>query len=145
MARVPTFERCRDSRPIAEDLKRVYVGPVDPRFMVSLWHQMLRQLDVSTPPTTTHYQYLVAFTPVGKLGRVPDLTSAKTWLREELRWWREEGDPSQSIGEDMVATAIGFWLFPLEALSTQAEEASMRSQMMDLTGHWPELALMDVT
>ena len=144
LARVPTFERCRDPRPIAEDLKRVYVGVVDPRFMVSLWHQMLQQLDVPKP-STTHYQYLVAFTPSLEPGRVPDLTSVKTWLRKEESWWREEGDPSQSLGEDVVATAVGFWLFPLEALTTHAEDIGMETQFLDLTGHWPDLALMDVT
>ncbi len=41
IARTPTFERYPDPRPIAEDLKKVYVGDVDPRFTVGLWQRML--------------------------------------------------------------------------------------------------------
>ena len=143
MSRVPTFERLRDPRPISEDLKRVYVGSVDPRVLVGWWNRVLRKWEVSS--SQTQYRYLMTFKPLGGRELVQDRESMRAWLDKEEDWWKQEGDPSQS-SENVVESAAGFWLVPLEALTVYADAATIgSSEMMDLTGHWPELALMDVS
>lgn len=77
MATAPTFERLYDSRSIAGDLRKVYVG-TDPLAMLCFWQKLLRMWDTS--PVQVKYQFMLAFTPSSHQPPIYSQESAKTWI-----------------------------------------------------------------
>ncbi|RAL17553.1 2EXR domain-containing protein [Aspergillus homomorphus CBS 101889] len=190
MVTTTTFDRLpRDPRDIAEDLKRVFVGCMDPRVMFDFWGRLLLRWGVS--PSHVQYRFLLSFEPTN--GQVHDRVSAEKWLLKEDRIWKGEPHDDRSteerdeeaqedpgplgqflrrwkhrwpVGakhekyrnedlENAVRPAFGFWLFPLEALGVSLDSYKegggfiqpegwqwKAKQLLDLTGHWPELALL---
>jgi len=77
-AMAPTFERLhRDPRPIAQDLRQVFVGTGDPRHMLQLWRQLLKKWGVSPP--RIEYRFYLAITPINQ---IYDRGSAKKMVTE---------------------------------------------------------------
>ena len=180
MAMAPTFERLhRDPRPIAQDLRKVFVGTFDPRRMLQLWLRLLKKWDVS--PTQIQYRFLLTFIPTLERHQIRDRGSAVRWLQREDNQWRgiqdddeydEKADkPFVNVFKDLsfpigaesekykdedleraVKPAFGFWLFPVDALGPLQEKGvpehqgfrSVPKRMLDMTEHWPELALLNV-
>ena len=194
LAMAPTFERLhRDPRPIAQDLRQVFVGTFDPRHMLHLWRQLLKKWGVSPPQI--EYRFYLAFTPIGQDDQIYDHGSAKGWLQKEDDEWRkpwEDGPAESSQDQDQeqekadepfsgfssffqkankrwpvgaasekfqnedpekaVKPAFGFWLFPVDALGALPEKGFSEDegfqpkpkQLLDMTGHWPELALLNL-
>ena len=147
----PTFERRnRDPRPIAEDLKHVFVGTSDPRTMLHSWRRLLKKWNVSPP--YIEYRFLLTFHPsLSQPRMVSDRESAQTWLEKDDARWRDlfEDDSADSTNpfasyfkkknldwpwgpklekfknedlEKAVKPAFGFWLFPVNALGAFPEE-----------------------
>lgn len=157
IAMTPTFERLhRDPRPITQDLRQIFEPSFDPRHTFRLWQQLLKKWGASPPKI--EYRLLLAFEPTSD-DQIFDRGSAKRWLQKEDDAWTGKlprGDGMFShlkfpIGaehekyrnEDLeraVKPAFGFWLFPVEALGA-LEEGQNLGQALDLTEHWPELAL----
>lgn len=167
MTTSPTFERLlRDPRPIAQDLKAL-TGLADLRDVAQLWLQLLRKWRAS--PYGIEYRFLLAFDPTLGGDQISARTSAKTWLRkEDDQWngrapddgflknkgvkWLVGAEDEKYRNEDLknaVRTAFGFWLFPVEALGPIDEKGlledegsrSRRKTFLNMTEHWPELAL----
>ena len=148
------FERtARDPRPIFEGLKRLYAGNFsspDPRHRIRHWFQALEKWNVKH----THeveYRFVVAYEPpVGTAygPAVSDRASAQAFLKWEDDEYSECEVEEWNTGP--VAPAFGFWLFPLTAFGLMQEEGVSAEQgyrdrtspILDLTGHWPELAVM---
>ena len=193
MAMAPTFERLhRDPRPIAHDLRQVFVGTSDPRGMLHLWRQLLKRWGVSPPQI--EYRFYLAFTPISQGDQIYDRGSAIRWLQKEDDAWTkpwEGGSAESSLDQDQekadkplpgfsiffkmknmkirvgalsekyrnedlekaVKPAFGFWLFPVEALGALPEEGLSEdegfypkpNQILDMTEHWPELALFSLS
>lgn len=152
MATTPTFERrLRDPRPIAGDLRKVYVG-ADPLEKLWIWRKILKTWDIS--PSQAKYKFMLAFLPPGFHSPIYNQESAKRWLKvEDDEWtgkWRlddriEDGHAYRSyeyfegvrkypIGalhekyrdEDLdkaTKPAFGFWLFPMDAFGKLPEKA----------------------
>ncbi|KAI9654533.1 MAG: hypothetical protein M1821_006623 [Bathelium mastoideum] len=161
-AQAPSFERLhRDPRSIADDLQRVYVGDHHPRDVVYSWRQLLKTWGIS--PTRVKYYFLLALCPIAK-HQISDCRSAKDWLQLEDDSWngvQKEGPFSglklpiaaqseKYKNEDLtkaVKPAFGFWLFPVDELGALPEKELSEdrfSGFLDLTKHWPELALLDL-
>ncbi|KAL8706386.1 MAG: hypothetical protein Q9201_000531 [Fulgogasparrea decipioides] len=163
----PTFERLhRDPRPIAQDLRKVFVGTSDPREMLLFWERLLKIWQVS--PTRIEYRFLLAFDPTLGGDAISTRTGAEKWLQREDDVWRNPsangiammnerlpvGASSEMVqDEDLeraVRPAFGFWLFRVEALGALHEEGHPEDQgflpkgkqMLDMTKYWPELALL---
>ncbi|RAK99189.1 2EXR domain-containing protein [Aspergillus ibericus CBS 121593] len=84
--------------------------------------------------------------PITPLGQI---------LRQKKLKWPVGAKHEKYRNEDLenaVKPAFGFWLFPLEALGIPSPAAfiqpegyqSKAKQLLDLTGHWPELALFSL-
>ncbi|KAF2268080.1 hypothetical protein CC78DRAFT_576629 [Lojkania enalia] len=140
-----TFDRRRDPRSIAPDLKRVYVGMGREGDMVILWHQLLAKFGIGTDNKHTEYRFLLTFDPTIDGDPIVDQKSAETWLmKESERWQNEAGE--LSINDDLrqdAKTTLGFWLFPIEVLEKAPSYEDGPVKMLDLSEYWPELASFD--
>lgn len=163
MGAVPSFRRVgRDPRPIADHLRRVFMGTCDPRQMFALWQKLLRKCGIE-PRTNMECRFVVAC----GARNIVDCTSAedylqledKTWLQGLNAWEQRLGSnggvcyESAEQLEQAPQTAIGFWVFPIEAIgemppiesSMEAVKGLLRPKRVeDLTRYKPELALMDL-
>jgi hypothetical protein len=149
-----SFERLhRDPRPIAQDLRRMFLAGSNPRRMFHLWQQLLNRFGV-IPPQIEYRLCLSCVLP--SLGnRIYDHQSAERWLQLEEEHWtranpdldRDQGGGSEKNKNEEIAnavqSAIGFWLFPIEVLDAKGFPYSTHD-MFDMSAYWPELALLGV-
>ncbi|KAL9627972.1 MAG: hypothetical protein Q9164_007432 [Protoblastenia rupestris] len=171
MAMPPTFERPhRDPRPIAQDLRKVLTGTSDSRHMLHLWRQLLMKWRVFPP--RIEYRFLLAFDPTVGGDQISDRRSARRWSQKEDDIWTGVDSDESFFGktkvkwpigassekyrdedlETAVRPAFGFWLFPVDALGPLPEERFLEEEgfrhlaksMLDMTAHWPELALLNL-
>lgn len=85
IAKVPNFKRLqRDPRPVAEDLKKIFVGTFPPLQTLDLWTRLLKKWRVS--PTQIEYRFLLGFEPVESY-QIYDRESANRWLQAEDDHW----------------------------------------------------------
>lgn len=153
MAQTATFERLRrDPRDIAPDLDWTLMTTFDNHRTVQDWNQVLGTLGVC-PPRHISYRLLLASEPrTPSCRRIIDRESANTFLEEEDERWAEGSRVAQeldSLNDDLERTvrpAVGFWLFPLEALDALARDGKPWHEfaLLDLRKYWPELALLDL-
>ncbi|ORY02676.1 hypothetical protein BCR34DRAFT_591847 [Clohesyomyces aquaticus] len=151
----------KDSRPISSDLKHILTHSPDPREIRAVWRDILKNWGVRREMPVRE-RVLFAFDPFSYEGEdIYDFKSAEKFLEEEQEEWVEnqrfahEFEPANAIttesakplpteGEAAVRPAIGFWLFPAEALG-ETENGNGQSpsgkRVFDMTGHWPEIAL----
>lgn len=163
----PTFERVgRDPRGGMErDLSKVFVGTFDPRQMLYRWRKFLDTWQVQQHCGGPDYRLLVAH---GQgLNAISDRESAAGWLQKEEERWTTSREryairvPSKAHTlrkespeelERVPRPAIGFWLFPLEAMGLMPSEeetvdgygngSPWRSKrVLDMRRYWPELCL----
>ncbi|SPO02006.1 related to ECM32 - DNA dependent ATPase/DNA helicase B [Cephalotrichum gorgonifer] len=121
MAQTGPFERLRrDPRDIAQDLGRIAVFSRDPRATVQAWNQLLYELGIS--PSHVSYRFLLTSKPSAPPCRIYDRESANVFLEAEDEAWMEahrderEPDSLDDGPKRLVEPAIGFWLFPVDAL-----------------------------
>ncbi|KAI1135535.1 hypothetical protein F5Y05DRAFT_174436 [Hypoxylon sp. FL0543] len=148
----------RDPRPIADGLDLVFVGRSDGLKMVFVWHKLLRRWarrGLEQPPRAKYHFLLSSGTY--KKQKVVDRATAEDWLREEDMYWaRFLGYRAISKSDYELEqapppkNAIGFWLFPVEALGPLPSDKEVRDAgpgiwkrklMMDFSAHWPALGL----
>ncbi|KAI1316786.1 hypothetical protein F5Y16DRAFT_420157 [Xylariaceae sp. FL0255] len=162
MSTVASFDRvARDPRNnIAQDLSRVYGGTSDARAMLFEWQQFLEKWNIHHPPhVVSAYRFVVSTSPYyssnprrGRPANVSDRQSASDWLQQEEEFlFKGVKIPIESAGELERAPrpAIGFWLFPMEALgpvpsSQLSDDSQVRwesKRIIDMGRHWPELCL----
>jgi hypothetical protein len=150
----PIFELlAKDPRPIGFDLKYVLTANGDPRRMRLDWQELLARWKIR------HKQPIkerVLFATRNPRNHIYDAPKAAEYLKTEEERWVElqrtrprifTMDSGKLPYEDAeklsnaVRPAIGFWLFPAEALGSLEGDLSGRKMTFDMTGHWPELAL----
>ncbi|KAI0528202.1 hypothetical protein F5B22DRAFT_584156 [Xylaria bambusicola] len=174
MSSTPTFERVgRDPRSSMErDLSRVFAGTFDPRQMLYRWRRLLEMWEIDCASGGPDYRLLISHSwRTGAMGRtgktISDRESAAEWLqKEEERWIRGQERcanrilarggriPVESTEELERAPrpAIGFWLFPIEAMGPMptpeetvdefGEGYSWKpKRLLDMRQYWPELCL----
>lgn len=163
----PMFERLhRDPRPIAQDLRKV-TCLAGSRHVLQVWLQLLKKW--RTSPPRIEYRFLLAFDPTMGGDQIFDRTSAEIWLqKEDDQWngrapddgflkdskvkWPVGAEHEEYKNEDLekaVRPAFGFWLFPVEALALINENGLLEEErsrprgetFLNMTEHWPELAL----
>jgi hypothetical protein len=149
----------RDPRPIAQDLRRTYTG-------LDRGQRAFRQLQDlfktwSAEPKNIQYRLLLGSQAPTTDG-ISSRASAKAWLVKEDEYWRwvAKGGkspfggkgafssmtwpPLKTPDEDLQTVsrpAVGFWLFPVQVI-TDPELGS--GPLLDLSSHWPELALVSL-
>ncbi|KAI0412977.1 hypothetical protein F5X98DRAFT_353385 [Xylaria grammica] len=174
MSTIATFDRVgRDPRQgMGRDLSRVFVGTFEPRQMVYGWHLLLDAWQIRHPRGGPEYRLLVSNgwgsgATAKRAGRITDRESAAEWLcKEDERWARgQERHASMILRrggklpiespeelERVPRPAIGFWLFPVEALGPmpgleggfdEYHNSSVwrAKRVVDMRQHWPELCL----
>jgi hypothetical protein len=174
MSTIPTFDRiAQDPRNgMTRDLSRVFVGTSDPRQMSCRWHLLLDTWQIRHPHRGPEYRFLVANGWGGgriakKAKKIFDRDSAAEWLRQEEERWaagqerhaasilRRGGKLPVENPEDLEHAprpAIGFWLFPIEALGPMPGPEVLLNphdngftweskRVVDMRQHWPELCL----
>ncbi|KAI0099597.1 hypothetical protein GGR51DRAFT_391639 [Nemania sp. FL0031] len=168
MPAIPSFERSsRDPRDgLERDLSRVYVGTFDPRRMVSQWQKLLHRWNVIyTPGKAPEYSVIIS-TGVGSSSKdIISRDDASEWLQlEDERWIGGQQRHASRIikkgyklplesPEELAKAprpAIGFWLFPIEALgeipgpealAENGESIWEAKRVVDMRKYWPELWL----
>lgn len=165
---VPRFQRIKsDPRKIEEDLKKVYLGTFEPRKMIVRWRKILKKYSVNTQPGV-QYRFLLACEPRPKETEIIDQKSAAEYILHEdktfqdgvERWekrLKNKKIPRETpeFLQTVPKTAIGFWLFPIQALGglppenlslEESEQHISRSKsVVDMTDFRPELGLLDLS
>ncbi|CAJ2512870.1 Uu.00g009890.m01.CDS01 [Anthostomella pinea] len=133
LAATPTFDLiARDPRPICADLCRVFAGTGDPRRMAMVWSETLSNWNIQQPGRQARCRYLLAIERGEHRGNnIACRQDAEDWLQLEdrawtrrqrkyekhiLRWGGNVPVESPDKLEKASRPAVGFWLFPLEAL-----------------------------
>ncbi|KAH9907610.1 hypothetical protein F4778DRAFT_548490 [Xylariomycetidae sp. FL2044] len=157
----PTFERLpRDPRAVARDLKEVCIGmPIE---FYNFWKQgVLNRFGVDG--SKTRHQILLA--NAGQIGphrRVENRGDMEALLQNEYEEWAgmvkdwdyaNERKPERSDAElreywlqefpESDMSAVGFWLFPIEAF-LQLPREKLGLPLVDLSHSWPELCLTEL-
>ncbi|KAI0456405.1 hypothetical protein F5B21DRAFT_467638 [Xylaria acuta] len=174
MSTIAAFDRlAQDPRDgMNRDLSRVFVGTFDPRLMPCRWHLLLDTWQIHHPHRNPEYRFLVANgwgsgRMARKAKKISDRHSAAEWLQKEEERWvggqerhaasilRRGGKLPVESPEELECAprpAIGFWLFPIEALGPIPGPESLLNpedhsfpweskRVVDMRQHWPELCL----
>ncbi|KAI1113175.1 hypothetical protein F5Y14DRAFT_226267 [Nemania sp. NC0429] len=175
MSLIPSFDRlARDPRHnIHRDLSRVYAGTCDPRQMVCMWQTFLRRWNIIHPPGEAPvYRLMVSEGWETGGGDIVDRESAAEWLQkedeiDEIRHSQQLRLAGRVTGagydlplespeelEEAPRPAIGFWLFPIEAIGPVPGPEALEDRngfywthnsLVDMRQHWPELCLSRLT
>ena len=152
----PSFNLLRyDPRPVGPELRYVLTASSDPRQMRVQWRELLQRWEIRQVQSTRE-RVLFAYDPLSYEQQVYDIRTANKFLKEEEAKWlgaqqQWKGVVRKHAGKvpieglevllKAVRPAIGFWLFPAEALGGLDGDISGMKKVFDMTGHWPELAL----
>jgi hypothetical protein len=144
---ISTFVRVGlDPRNIQTCLQSLNVAVKEPYGIISSWQKLLRQWQVEPQCTSTHQLIFAQDQVLARpLRRIVDRLSAKDFVptEEERCRRRPDSDPART-----AAIAIGFWIFPIDAFIPRpgpgvdlSEIIEVPHPVIDLSNHWPELAL----
>jgi hypothetical protein len=158
-ASTPTFKLLRrDPRAVELDLRYVLTAGVDPRQLRVQWRQLLAKWGIQQAQQTRERLLFASKVPHPEQ-QIHDMKTASKYLdAEEERWLKTQRKYHRIVEKyagkvpvegpeelaEAVRPAIGFWLFPAEALGSLEgfpEELSRTKKVFDMTDHWPELAL----
>jgi hypothetical protein len=122
------------------------------------WKELLKRWEIhQTQPTKE--RLLFACKPYFHVYSVYNIKTANVFLKmEKKRWLRSQQGwkmvvirfagkvPTEGLEELAKATkpAVGFWLFPAEALGDLTDNSWDMKEIFDMTGYWPELKLSDI-
>jgi hypothetical protein len=152
----PSFDLLeRDPRPVGPELTSIVTACPDPRQMRVQWRMMLERWEIHQVQPTRE-RVLFSYDPPPYSLQVYDIRTANEFLKEEEARWLQSQLQRKGIirkfaakvpieGPEELAKAvrpaIGFWLFPAEALGSLDENIMGMGNVFDMTGSWPELAL----
>lgn len=151
MAQTATFERLRrDPRDITRDLDRITMKTFDSRHTLHDWNEVRARL--GNPRHPISYHLLLASSNWATSGPIVDRKSVDALLEKEEEIWAEgsrggeEFDPLNDDLERAVRPAVGFWLFPMDAMDALRRngEPFYEFCMLDLREYWPELAVLEL-
>lgn len=157
---ISTFDRVGiDPREAAEtELGRLYMGTIDPREIIWRWKRLLRTWDIHHQPGQVDYRLLVGQKPVvklrpwtvGSVGQAKKFISIKNRERERAIGVKIEGEDPGEEACRCKTTAVGYWLFPAEALGSVGEGVTLQDmdfrpcRFLDMRNSWPELLLSSI-
>ncbi|KAI9658414.1 MAG: hypothetical protein M1821_002547 [Bathelium mastoideum] len=157
---IPSFDLLQnDPRPMGPELKYVLTATADPREIRKPWQELLRKWDIRQPQPTRE-RVLFACVPLPYKQQIYDINTADKFLIEEQenwletqRQWREDiirhtgKFPVEGPKElaRAVGPAVGFRLFPADALGPLEGDISRMKKVFDMTGWQPELALSNIS
>ncbi|KAK0735157.1 hypothetical protein B0T26DRAFT_746974 [Lasiosphaeria miniovina] len=164
----------RDPREVLDDLgTKMYVRLFIGLDAVRLWRELLARWAISAPQIE-YRCLMAFDPTLGSDGDVTSRVRAERFLEKEDDVWRRPMSewrypPKISAGspfgdllkerlhdpppadrvppEDLdraVRPAFGFWLFPISMMKAVAEAPAPVNKKLNLSQHWPELALMDL-
>ncbi|KXX81283.1 hypothetical protein MMYC01_201943 [Madurella mycetomatis] len=155
-AAIPSFDLLgRDPRPIGPELRYVLTATRDPRHMRLWWRELLARWNIRQARPTKE-RVLFAYEPTRSEKEVRDIKSAVGFLDGEEEGWlslqkswhkvlmKQTKQALVEWSEELakaVRPAIGFWLFPAEALGDLDGDIPSSKVRYDMSGYWPELAL----
>jgi len=152
----------RDLRPIGPELKCVVTTCSNSRQMRILWRDPLERLEIRQAQPARERVLFAYRMPRYEELLVDDIKTADDFLgREEESWLRSQertgchyhrveyltGKPPPIEGPEELAKAVrpalGFWLFPVEALGSleSVDMSGSGKRVFDMSDHWSELAL----
>lgn len=126
-----------DPRPIMNDLKRVYLGPGDPRIAVRAWSYLLMKLGIKNDSLSRNSSFKLCY---GETRLFNHLTRAQIannnrrgvheWMGEDLAYSKKRRRVWEIAEESREAPqlAIGFWLFPLESIGPLYEKTKRKGE-----------------
>ncbi|OAQ85238.1 hypothetical protein VFPFJ_07627 [Purpureocillium lilacinum] len=153
----------KDPRPIGPELEFVATCSGNPRRFHIPWEDLMRRCRINGPndnqrePRT---RILFSYTPWPYGEQIVDSESARRFVKkEEERWLDMQRSWDSSVtqhaskvpieGPEELARAtrpaIGFWLFPAEALGPIDGNMLDMKVVFDLREHWPQLALSELS
>ncbi|KAI1813113.1 hypothetical protein GGS20DRAFT_586810 [Poronia punctata] len=154
-----SFQRFkRDPRAIGLDLKAVYLDYNTPA-MMGIWKEAMENWGVETSQTeirhlVSSYEWYecgsgVAIQAVLDGEEDSVCVEAKAeWHTSSSRFWsKNEAKPTDEQVQEAAAVlpAIGFWLFPPEAVPSYREHNWRGGwNLIDVSRYWPELCVFDV-
>ncbi|KAI1179954.1 hypothetical protein F4777DRAFT_355233 [Nemania sp. FL0916] len=160
MSAIPSFDRLAlDPRDrMDRDLSRVFVGTHDFRKTLVDWLIVFARWKISYPPQQGPKCFLMISTGGSSNNDIVDRESAAEWLRKEDELWnagqRREATRILKKGYQMPLEtpeelemcpqpAIGFWLFPIQALVRGSRSGSHRQghRNVDMRRFRPQLCL----
>ncbi|KND88467.1 hypothetical protein TOPH_06851 [Tolypocladium ophioglossoides CBS 100239] len=152
----PSFNLLRrDPRPVGPELKFVLTACSDPRQMRIRWQELQERWEIRQAQPARE-RVLFAYDTPSYEEQVYDIKTAGKFLKEEEERWLGSQQKWHMIAKkfagkvpvegpeelaNAVRPAIGFWLFPAEALGDLGGSLSGSKVVFDMTGHWLELAL----
>jgi hypothetical protein len=159
----PSFDLLKqDPRPLESRLNFVLEGYYDPRQMRVQWQLFLEKWGIRQAQPTKE-RVLFAHEP-NRSEEVYDIRTAIEFLEKEEersvssinyrhRWYtgtdasQEKLPVEEGKGKaDGIQAAVGFWLFPAEALGDlEGDFARKIRNVYDMRGSWPELALSHIS
>lgn len=153
----------KDPRPIGPELEFVATCSGNPQRYHIPWRDLMRRCKINglndnqrEPRTRVLFSYTAY--PYGD--QIVDSKSAKRFVKKEEESWLDSQHkwdwvvikhaskmPIEEPEELARATrpAIGFWLFPAEALGPTDGDMLKMKIVFDLRKHWPQLALSDLS
>ncbi|KAF2732837.1 hypothetical protein EJ04DRAFT_565581 [Polyplosphaeria fusca] len=142
---VSTFKRIkRDPRAIGDDLKKIYTSTGSVTRMLCEWQELLTKYGVTS--SRAKCKLLLTFDPRLSHDPIVDCTDGAAFLQKEQdQWIAEGGEHAQNENlEKAVPSVFGFWLFPIEEMAGLESESFGALEMTNLSGHWPELGLVEL-
>jgi len=144
----------RDKDQVEKDLQYVLAWR-DPRGMRVQWRDILESWGVHREHNPVRERVLFAHEPETYRPCVYNVETANQYLREEDQSWarsqverklyftRYATIPVETDAEleRVSRPALGFWLFPAEAVGPLEGTLDRWKMTFDMRGHWPELAL----
>jgi hypothetical protein len=124
---------------------------MDPRAMRLQWRELLTTWEIQRTKQVTER---VLFSSRAQFQNIQDISTVnkhseeeeERWLynKEKFAWAFKRGgrrfvEPDEN--PTAVRSAVGFRLFPAEALGALNGDLTRTKKTFDLTGYWPELAL----
>jgi len=150
----------RDPREIGEDLKYVLTACLDPRRMRLHFQELLKRWKIErATPVRERVLFSYQVPEYHENSGIENVESAKEflemeegmWYRSQERWKfiveRHAGKVPVESREELkraVRPAVGFWLFPAEAMGELKGDLEHMKKTFDMRGFWPELALADI-
>ncbi|KAF2231270.1 hypothetical protein EV356DRAFT_507228 [Viridothelium virens] len=156
----PSFDLLRrDPRPVGPELDFILTGSSDPRQLRVYWQELLRSWGIRRALPVRERVLFAYDSPVYQQQVYDTKTANKLlteeqdhWLASQQHWHRFTISCAGKIPVEgpeelakAVKPAIGFWLFPAEALGPLEGELWHMKKVFDMTNCWPELALSNLS
>jgi hypothetical protein len=130
-------------KPDLRFLAFLAVGPNDPRWASRRWQELLVKWNVHRSKAANE-RVLFAYDHPPTPKPITDVKTAHRFLEEEEDNRIAEKETPIKGPEDLVNAvrpAIAFWLFPVEAFGDPRGTRQRERAVLDMSDHWPELAL----